>query len=163
MIDEKELSHVISVKIGFCKIHFLDVFNCSQFFRYIPLSELNPQKLWGKKQRKYRKHFEVLFCLLYQDFKWWPKRAALLACYVAEGVWVSGGGRLYISKCVCISKFFSDPPFVPLLPLWWAVWIFLSHKNVQVLEIVRVLQKEYLCGWNKKRLEKKEKNVQRNS
>lgn len=47
MIDEKELSHVISAKIGFCKIYFLDVFNHSQFFHYIPLSELNPQKLWG--------------------------------------------------------------------------------------------------------------------
>lgn len=66
MTDEKGLSCAISEKIRFCKIYFLDMFNHNQFFHYILLSELNPQKLWGKEGReKCRKHFEVVFCLLY--------------------------------------------------------------------------------------------------
>lgn len=52
MTDEKELSHAIPEKIGFYKIYFLDVFNHNQFFHYISLSELNPQKLWRKKGKE---------------------------------------------------------------------------------------------------------------
>lgn len=42
-------------------MYFLDLFKHNQFFYYIPLSELNPQKLWGKKGRENVENISKLY------------------------------------------------------------------------------------------------------